>query len=39
MRGRTVVLFDPENRDVWQTLLTCCDIQMLEVGLQKLGKL
>lgn len=39
MRGRTMVLFDPENRDVWQTLLTCCDIQMLEVGLQKLGKL
>lgn len=39
MRGRTVVLFDPENRDVWQTLLTCCDIQMLEVALQRLGKL
>lgn len=39
MWGRTMVLFDPENRDVWQTLLTCCDIQMLEVGLQKLGKL
>lgn len=39
MRGRTMVLFDPENRDVWQTLLTCCDIQMLEVGLQRLGKL
>lgn len=39
MRGRTMVLFDPENRDVWQTLLTCCDIQMSEVGLQKLGKL
>lgn len=39
MWGRTVVLFDPENRDVWQTLLTCCDIQMLEVGLQRLGKL
>lgn len=39
MRGRTMVLFDPENRDVWQTLLTCCDIQMLEVALQRLGKL
>lgn len=39
MWGRTMVLFDPENRDVWQTLLTCCDIQMLEVGLQRLGKL
>lgn len=39
MRGRTVVLFDPENRDVWPTLLTCCDIQMLEVALQRLGKL
>lgn len=39
MWGRTVVLFDPENRDVWQTLLTCCDIQMLEVALQRLGKL
>lgn len=39
MWGRTMLLFDPENRDVWQTLLTCCDIQMLEVGLQRLGKL
>lgn len=39
MWGRTMVLFDPENRDVWQTLLTCCDIQMLEVALQRLGKL
>lgn len=39
MWGRTMLLFDPENRDVWQTLLTCCDIQMLEVALQRLGKL